>query len=261
MSSKNTHSLLHPRLHALVPCGGTGSRAGAGLPKQYRKVAGLPVLHHTLAALAAVPRLTQIVVVVAADDVWIDGPEMCGGNLRSTGTPVCTVGRCAGPTRAHTVAQGLAWLQASGAAPHDWVLVHDAARCLVTSEQVDRLIDACLPDAVGGLLAHKLPDTLKAAVGGRVHATVSREDKWLAQTPQMFRVGDLSHALEVARPGGYASITDEASAMEALGLAPLLVEGGAENFKLTYPADFALAEAILQGRSASTVGPTKPVEP
>jgi 2-C-methyl-D-erythritol 4-phosphate cytidylyltransferase len=242
-----------PKLHALVPCGGNGSRAGAGAPKQYRPVAGLPVLGHTLRALAGVSRLHTVLVVVAADDAtgpptahaaWPKGRE-------ATTTPQLTVAPCAGPTRAHTVFNGLAHLRAQGARPHDWVLVHDAARCLVTPAQVNALIDACLPDAVGGLLALPLPDTLKAATpDGRVAATVPRVDKWLAQTPQMFRLAALQRALAVAEASGFADITDEASAMEALGLAPKLVPGSAENFKLTYPPDFALAQAILKGRTA-----------
>lgn len=252
MSSKNMPSSLQARCHALVPCGGSGSRAGAGVPKQYRMVAGRPVLAHSLAALAGVDRLAQVVVLVSPEDSHIAHFPMDGARVSAV---TCVVARCAGATRAHTVANGLAWLSAHGAQPHDWVLVHDAARCLVTSEQVNRLMDACLADTVGGLLAHKLPDTLKTCRDGRVAATVPREDKWLAQTPQMFRLGDLSRALSVSRSTDHAHITDEASAMEALGLSPLLVESGAENFKLTYPADFAMAEAILRARGLGSSNP------
>jgi 2-C-methyl-D-erythritol 4-phosphate cytidylyltransferase len=122
--------------------------------------------------------------------------------------------------------------------------VHDAARCLITPALIDQLIDACAQDEVGGLLAYKLPDTLKREEDGRVAATLDREDKWLAQTPQMFRIGLLMQALE--RVGG--QVTDEAAAVEAMGLRPLLVPGGAQNLKVTYPDDFALAEAVLKGR-------------
>jgi 2-C-methyl-D-erythritol 4-phosphate cytidylyltransferase/2-C-methyl-D-erythritol 4-phosphate cytidylyltransferase/2-C-methyl-D-erythritol 2,4-cyclodiphosphate synthase len=146
------------------------------------------------------------------------------------------------------VANGLAALRARGAGPQDWVLVHDAARCLVRAEWIDRLIDACAGDAVGGLLAMPLADTLKAESAGRVAETVPREAKWAAQTPQMFRLAMLASALD--RPD--AKITDEASAIEALGHSPRLVRGELENFKLTYPGDFALAERLLasQGRGA-----------
>jgi len=126
--------------------------------------------------------------------------------------------------------------------------VHDAARCLVTPAQIQALMDACLGDAVGGLLALPLADTLKVEVDGRVSHTLERAHKWLAQTPQMFRFGALAQALEAAAAQG-APVTDEASAMEAQGLAPRLVAGSAHNFKITYPQDFSLAEAVLHARS------------
>lgn len=251
-----------PRCFAVVPCGGTGSRAGAGIPKQYRPVAGRPVLAHTLAALAATPRIHGVLVVIAKDDSAFAGahPGLPGGfsdvfkppsqsGIKSSAT--LFVEACAGITRAETVFNGLNWLLTQGGAqPHDWVLVHDAARCLITPGAIDRLMDACLPDAVGGLLALPLPDTLKAAQGGRVAATVDRSDKWLAQTPQMFRLGQLQAALGVAAPQGFDGITDEASAVERQGYAPLLVPGSAHNVKLTYPEDFALADALLRSRAA-----------
>ncbi len=143
---------------------------------------------------------------------------------------------------------GLNVLLQRGADPTDWVLVHDAARCLITPALIDTLIDACMPDAVGGLLALKLPDTLKREVDGRVAQTVERGDKWLAQTPQMFRIAELQQALLTAGD----AVTDEASALEFVGKSALLVEGNAQNFKVTYPQDFALAQAILMARSALT---------
>ncbi|MDB5816424.1 MAG: 2-C-methyl-D-erythritol 4-phosphate cytidylyltransferase [Rhizobacter sp.] len=149
-----------------------------------------------------------------------------------------------GATRAQTVANGLKVLVERGARPIDWVLVHDAARCLVRPEWIDALIDACLDDEVGGLLAMPLPDTLKSEHEGRVLATLDRKGKWAAQTPQMFRLGMLADALAAAG----ASITDEASAIEAAGHAPKLVPGSLENFKITWPADFALAERLLRTR-------------
>jgi 2-C-methyl-D-erythritol 4-phosphate cytidylyltransferase len=142
-----------------------------------------------------------------------------------------------------------AWA-AAGAHPHDWVLVHDAARCLATPAQIGQLVEACRVDPVGGLLALKLPDTLKQGANNRASHTVPRDDKWLAQTPQMFRLGELMHAMEAARRNDFADITDEASAMEAQGQMPLLVPGTADNFKVTYPPDFALAQAILRSRTA-----------
>ena len=230
------------RLHALVPCGGSGSRAGAGLPKQYRMIAGKSVLAHTLAAFAGVPQLCTVVVAVAPADP--DGAHLAALAMPKENAIFC-IAECAGATRATTVFNGLEWLLQHGAMPNDWVLVHDAARCLVTPAQIERLVQACAGDAVGGLLAHRLPDTLKQAREGRAVATIDRADKWLAQTPQMFRIGRLREALLAAGD----TVTDEASAIESLGLQPLLVAGSAENFKLTYPEDFALAQAVLQSRT------------
>ena len=192
---------------------------------------------HTLAAFAGVARLTECLVVVAPGDGFLSFDD-----ARTVVAP------CGGPSRADSVCNGLAHLLAHGAQAHDWVLVHDAARCLVTPTQIDALIDACRDDAVGGLLALPLADTLKRAEDGRVAATLDRGDKWLAQTPQMFRIGPLAAALRQALQADAAAITDEASAMEAAGHRPLLVRGSAQNFKVTYPEDFALAEAILRSR-------------
>jgi 2-C-methyl-D-erythritol 4-phosphate cytidylyltransferase len=222
-----------PRYFALVPCAGTGSRAGTHGPKQYERIAGQPMVWHTLAAFAAVRRLSRTVVVVAPGD----------GFFERNPTSALVVA-CGGATRAASVRNGLYELRRVGATEQDWVLVHDAARCLITPALIDQLIDACAQDEVGGLLAYKLPDTLKREEDGRVAATLDREDKWLAQTPQMFRIGLLMQALE--RVGG--QVTDEAAAVEAMGLRPLLVPGGAQNLKVTYPDDFALAEAVLKGR-------------
>ncbi|MBK8665105.1 MAG: 2-C-methyl-D-erythritol 4-phosphate cytidylyltransferase [Burkholderiales bacterium] len=227
------------RCFALLPCAGSGSRAGTAQPKQYQPVAGQPMVRHTLAAFARVPRIAQVLVVVAPGDRTLQVPDAA-----------YSTAECGGATRAESVFNGLNHLLATGAALQNWVLVHDAARCLVTPAQIDALIDACLPDTVGGLLALPLPDTLKHARGGRVDSTIDRADKWLAQTPQMFRIGALRDALAPHAASGFAGITDEASAMEAAGHAPLLVRGSAQNFKVTYPEDFALAEAILKSRDA-----------
>jgi 2-C-methyl-D-erythritol 4-phosphate cytidylyltransferase len=215
-----------PRCFALVPCAGVGLRAGAGGPKQYAPLAGQAVVAHTLQALAAVPALAATLVVLAPEDTQFEAHAP----------------RFSGPTA--SVAGGLGELLRRGAAAEDWVLVHDAARCLLQPAWVQRLIDACLDDAVGGLLALPLADTLKQAAGDRVAGTVPRQDKWLAQTPQMFPLGLLQRALQAAGD----AVTDEASAIEAAGLAPRLVPGDQENLKLTWPADFALAERLLRTR-------------
>jgi 2-C-methyl-D-erythritol 4-phosphate cytidylyltransferase len=157
--------------------------------------------------------------------------------------------RSGGASRADSVRQGLqAWRQQPGGpGPDDWVLVHDAARCLIEPEQVRSLIERCRDDAVGGLLALPLPDTLKSERDGRVSQTLERAGKWLAQTPQMFRLGALEQALHLAQAQGL-TVTDDASAIEAQGLATLLVAGSAQNFKVTYPQDFRLAQAVLSSR-------------
>ncbi|WP_119287690.1 2-C-methyl-D-erythritol 2,4-cyclodiphosphate synthase [Azohydromonas sediminis] len=232
-----------PRLFALVPCAGSGSRAGTEGPKQYRPIAGRAMVAHTLAALAAVPRLAATLVVLAPDDAQFEAavPGFAGDRG--------WVARVGGATRAASVAAGLVELARRGAADDDWVLVHDAARCLLRPEWVDALIDACLGHDVGGLLAQPVSDTLKQADDTRhVAATVDRAGKWAAQTPQMFRLGLLRRALAAA--GG--AVTDEASAVEALGLAPRLVAAPLENFKVTWPADFALAERLLASRGSTT---------
>ncbi|MDP2262018.1 MAG: 2-C-methyl-D-erythritol 4-phosphate cytidylyltransferase [Hydrogenophaga sp.] len=241
-TSQSPHSVAWaPRCHALLPSAGTGSRAGTASPKQYQPLAGLPLVLHTLGALQAVARIERCVVVVAAGDRFL-----------SVDAPDVDVVPCGGDSRAASVFNGLDWLLDQGAQPHDWVLVHDAARCLVTPEEVNALLDACWADAVGGLLALPLPDTLKAGRDGRVASTVDRSDKWLAQTPQMFRLGALREALATRASTGFQGVTDEASAMEMAGHSPLLVRGSARNFKVTYPEDFALAESILASRAHLT---------
>jgi 2-C-methyl-D-erythritol 4-phosphate cytidylyltransferase len=227
-------------IHMLIPAGGVGLRAGAGGPKQYALLAGEPMLAHTLRAVARVAGLSTVLLCVAAED-----PQAAGLHLDAV-EPRLVIVSCAGAQRADTVGNGLRALLNRGARLSDWVLVHDAARCLVDSADVERLIAACRTDAVGGLLAQPLADTLKTAREGRSLETLSRADKWLAQTPQMFRIGVLLDALNAC--GG--AVTDEASAIESLGLEPLLVEARSPNFKVTYPQDMALAEALLHARSA-----------
>jgi 2-C-methyl-D-erythritol 4-phosphate cytidylyltransferase len=228
----------NPQFFAVIPCGGTGTRAGAGGPKQYHSVAGQAVVMHTLKAFSQVPQICRSVVAVAAgDDWWTDKPLP---------NATFSIANCAGTTRAITVFNALNHLKELGAGAQDWVLVHDAARCLIEPAQIEALMKACADDEVGGLLALRLPDTLKAEREGRVVATVNRADKWLAQTPQMFRLGLLTEALQKAGD----AVTDESSAVEMLGLAPRLIEGSPHNLKITYPPDFALAEAILKARAA-----------
>ena len=233
---------LAPRCVALVPCAGVGERAGAAGPKQYAELAGRAVVAHTLAALRAVPRIHATLVVLAPGDAefeqHVPAPEREG----------LWLARCGGAARAASVAAGLEELRVRGVEPHDWVLVHDAARCLLRPAWVDRLLDACLDDEVGGLLALPVADTLKRGANDRVVGTADRRDTWAAQTPQMFRHGLLTQALTQALQQAGATVTDEAGAVEQLGHRPRLVRGELENFKLTWPGDFALARRLLETR-------------
>ncbi|HTK00939.1 MAG TPA: 2-C-methyl-D-erythritol 4-phosphate cytidylyltransferase [Bordetella sp.] len=223
-------------LIALVPAAGIGARAlaadGGGVPKQYRSLAGQPMLRHAVLALLADPRVREVRVAVSAGDGWVE--SALAGLPRTVWRP------CGGATRARTVANALA---DSGAADDDWILVHDAARPGLPADSLARLIDACLGDPVGGLLALPVRDTVKAGAA-RVSRTVDRQELWQAQTPQMFRAGLLRRALRDAAANGF-EVTDEASAIEAAGHAPLLVPGAMRNFKVTWPEDFDLMERWL----------------
>jgi 2-C-methyl-D-erythritol 4-phosphate cytidylyltransferase len=236
MTSPSEGKGTHARCFALVPCAGSGARTGASIPKQYLPIAGRAMVGHTLDALAAEPRLCATLLVLARDDDCFEHhvPDFAGERG--------WIARCGGATRAQSVANGLAELAERGVQPGDWVLVHDAARCLIRPEWIARLIDACFDDAVGGLLALPVADTLKHERDGRVAGTLDRSGKWAAQTPQMFRLGLLQRALAA----GGDDVTDEASAIEALGLAPKLVSGALENLKLTRIEDFDMAERLLQ---------------
>lgn len=192
---------------------------------------------HTLSAFAAVARVHGVLLVIAPEDAFFENPTMA---KMVQNTPI-SIARCGGDTRAASVSNGISALLKNGADEKDWVLVHDAARCLITPAQIETLIINCENDAVGGLLAIPLADTLKREENGLVAETVNRSDKWLAQTPQMFRLGALRDALQAAGN----QVTDESSAMELAGFSPLLVEGSAQNFKVTYPQDFTMAEAVL----------------
>ena len=223
------------RLWCVVPAAGRGTRVGGDCPKQYLPLAGRPLIEHTLERLAAHPGIVGLLVTLGAADTHWRGPDTLQGK------PVITA--IGGSARSGSVLAGLDALPASVGAD-DFVLVHDAARPCVRQADISRLI--ALAGAVeGGLLGAPLRDTLKRAdVAGRCALTESRDHRWRAFTPQMFRRGPLSAALrEAARRG--INVSDEAMAMEHAGLAPLLVEGAEDNIKVTTAADFALAEFLL----------------
>lgn len=229
---------------ALIPAAGAGSRLGGETPKQYLPLAGRPMIHHALRLLCDSPRIARVCVVLSPGDTEWERHDW------SAFSPRLTVLECGGATRAESVLNGLrAARHACSIDDDDWILVHDAARPCLAAAQLDRLLDELADDAVGGLLAVPVADTLKrGGSGGRVARTESREDLWQAQTPQMFRYARLVDAL--CRAGGMA-MTDDAGAIEALGLHPRLVPGDSFNLKVTYPQDLALAELILAGRRAT----------
>ncbi|CAN7301639.1 2-C-methyl-D-erythritol 4-phosphate cytidylyltransferase [Massilia sp. LjRoot122] len=218
--------------YALLPAAGVGARMAAGSPKQYLHIAGKPMLRHTIDAFRSSPLIAHTYVVVSPDDPYIDALVPPEG---------VTVLRCGGATRMESIRNGLRTLHGSVAAG-DWILVHDAARPGLDAELIERLIVETGEHPAGGLLALPVVDTVKRSVAGEV-ATVSRDGLWLAQTPQMFPYQLLCRALDAATDP--AAITDDASAVEALGLAPKLVEGHPRNLKVTLPADIRIAEIYL----------------
>jgi 2-C-methyl-D-erythritol 4-phosphate cytidylyltransferase len=225
------------RYFALVPAAGSGSRIGSSTPKQYLSLAGKPVLYHTLRQLAGDSRIDQVFVVLAPADAEFRTAEW--GALKDRVQPLY----CGGETRAASVYNGLLAVR-DVVGSDDWMLVHDAARPCLSADALDRLIREVGDDDDGGLLAIPVADTLKRADGGpRVAATERREGLWQAQTPQMFRYRSLVEALQLCGP---ATVTDEAGAVERLGLKPRLVMGEARNLKITYAQDLELAELILR---------------
>jgi 2-C-methyl-D-erythritol 4-phosphate cytidylyltransferase len=225
-----------PRHFALVPAAGSGSRVGGGTPKQYLTVQGSPLLFYALRQLAAHPLIGDVFVVLAPDDTHFTAAG--GDALSAKIRPLY----CGGETRAASVRNGLRSVR-DLVANEDWMLVHDAARPCLSVGALERLINEIEPDDVGGLLAIPVADTLKRADGrDRVMTTERREGLWQAQTPQMFRYGVLKQALQLCAP----AVTDEAGAIEKLGLKPKLVLGEARNLKVTYREDLALATIIIR---------------
>ena len=227
------------KFYALIPAAGSGSRMGGETPKQYMALNAVPMIAHAMMVLAREPRLAKIFVVLSPTDKRWNNYEWQGWEER------IQVLRCGGATRAETVLNGLDAISQVCAAD-DWVLVHDAARPCLPDAMLGKLLDEVTDDPVGGLLAVPVADTLKRAAansesGARAEATVPRAGLWQAQTPQMFRHGKLVEALRAAG----SDMTDEASAIEQLGLQPRLVESDSRNLKVTYPQDLELASLIL----------------
>ncbi len=230
---------LLKQILGLVPAAGVGTRMGADRPKQYLPLGEATVLERAVRSLLADPRVAVVAVVVAPGDdraARLNLPRACR---------ILPVG---GATRADSVRNGLRALGPDIAADA-WILVHDAARPCLAPDDLAALIDAACVDDAGALLAVPVSDTVKRVDGGRVAATVDRTGLWRALTPQCFRRDVLARAL--AQLPGAAGFTDEASAVEALGLRPRVVAGAASNIKITTPADLALAEALLRAREPS----------
>lgn len=208
------------------------------VPKQYVPILGVSMLVHTLRAFLSCPAIDFTLVVLSPRDSWSEGSE--ARELVAASDGRLEFARIGGDSRAVSVTNGLAHLSAR-IAELDWVLVHDAARPCITSGALLNLIESVGEDPVGGVLALPVADTVKRGdKDSRVAETVSREGLWLAQTPQMFRAGLLARAY-----ASCPSVTDESGAVEALGLHPRLVVGDADNFKVTFPGDFARAARIL----------------
>ena len=231
MNQVNTMNQQEPRYVALIPAAGVGARmAGAG-PKQYMAIGGKPMLRHTIDAFLSSELIHHVYVVVSPDDGQIDAIVPAAG---------VTVLRCGGASRMASVQNALRQL-AEVLDAQDWVLVHDAARPGLNAELIATLITTIGGDPVGGLLALPVVDTVKRA--GSAVSTVPRDGLWLAQTPQMFRYRLLCNALAAATDASV--ITDDASAVEALGFSPKLVEGHPRNLKVTLPADIRIAAMYL----------------
>lgn len=227
---------------AVIPAAGMGSRAGTSQPKQYQTLLGKPMLHHVLDVLSSHPDIDGICLALSAQDTrwqnisrWQTKPlRTCHGGLE----------------RSDSVLAAIDSLQ-DVLMQEDYILVHDAARPCLSFDDLNHLIELASVHPVGGLLAGKMKDTVKQSdTESQVQGTIDRSYLWRAFTPQMFPARSLQRALQHAKQEG-VSITDESSAMERLGLSPLLVEGSDSNIKVTLASDFLLAEAILSARNAS----------
>ncbi|MGH8596875.1 MAG: 2-C-methyl-D-erythritol 4-phosphate cytidylyltransferase [Gammaproteobacteria bacterium] len=231
-----------PRIWAVIPAAGKGARMRSAVPKQYLPLLGCTVLEHTLDRFITHPRINGVIVAISADDErW---PELA----RSRPSVRVALG---GKERCHSVLNAMTALNAE-CAQHDWVLVHDAARPCVRSADIDLMIERLAHSSCGGILAVPVRDTLKKCTAdGAIEATVERTRLWHALTPQMFRYHLLREALERAIDTGQP-VTDEAQAIELLGGTPCVIEGHADNLKITRPEDLAIAELFLNAQRQAT---------
>ena len=235
-------TVVEQKFWVVIPAAGIGSRMNAQRPKQYLEINGRSVLEHTLDCFIHHPRVSGVVVAIADHDNYWPGLTITAER------PVLTVK--GGDERCHSVLNALQGLSELAEA-HDWVLVHDAARPCLRKEDLDKLLITMATHPVGGLLGIPVNDTLKRVDHVMtVETTVDRKMLWRALTPQMFRYGMLQEALNKALADGYL-VTDEASAIEHSGHSPLMLEGHAENIKITRPEDLELAGFYLSSLSNS----------
>ena len=223
--------------NTIIPAAGFGARMGVATPKQYLELACEPVIAHVLRIFLDCPRIASVNLILSNEDTVFK-------NLQCANHPKLNVYYAGGKTRAETVLNGLQAIK-DRVSVDDWILVHDAARPCLSTALLNELLDTLHEDAVGGLLAIPLAETLKRADSNhKVARTESRDALWQAQTPQMFHYGLLTQALQ--RFSQFNAVpTDEAQAIEALGYAPTLVRGDLRNLKITYPQDLELAELII----------------
>ena len=224
-----------PSYWAVVPAAGVGKRMQADRPKQYLELAGKTVLEHTLTRLLQTKVFSAVSVAISVEDPY--WPELAMSKIE------CVLTAPGGKERADSVLSALQVISGR-ASEQDWVLVHDAARPCITAADIRLLIDSLQDDEVGGILALSSHDTLKSVEGGSIVGTLDRAHIWRALTPQMFRYGRLQQALEASV--GNPAVTDEASALELLGMRPKIVEGRPDNIKITRPEDLPLAQFYLE---------------
>ena len=240
-------SIVSSTCHVLIPCAGTGSRFGSDIPKQFQKLAGKKVIQHSIDIFSSIEQIQTIWVGLTTIDQ--DSEDLTSAKVKTVKT--------GGKTRSQTVLNTLDQMIQNQIPLSDWVLVHDAARPGVVKQDVERLIQQVtnVNTCVGGILALPITDTVKVSDPSLTHivSTQSRELLWRAQTPQMFRIGQLRDALSKAIQKGI-EVTDEASAMEGLGLKPLLVMGSMENFKITYQNDLLSMEKLMKHDSSLRIG-------
>ncbi len=229
------------QIWAVVPAAGTGSRMQADRPKQYLPLSGKRVIEHTLERLATHGSVQGIVVAVAENDRW--WPQVILPDQADIYTVI------GGSQRADSVLNACLKL-ATLTEDDPWVLVHDAARPCLRHADIDKMLQMRCEHNTGGVLGVPLHDTIKRTrASDLVTGTVSREGLWRAFTPQMFRLHTLIQALKLAKDKALP-VTDEASAVELAGGQVKMVEGHADNIKVTHPADLALASLYLQQQRA-----------